>query len=395
MLTPAAIDPALPFPHVTNLVLYLAVRLEKSGEEDKLAIVQLPRAAARWIQVAGRDEVRFVLLEDVVREHIGELFGGHTVAEAVAFRVTRDADFATDDQEAEDLVDAVRQVLRSRLAGDPVRLEIEEGASDALVERLAGALGIGRGRCLPVAGAARSQIPHRLRAHSDAAGSARGGVDASAAARHPAGRRDLGRDRRAGHPALSSLREFRAGAPVAAARRGGSRRHGDQADALPDLVRLRGGAGPGARGGEREAGHGSAGASGAVRRGAKRHVGAKARGSGRAGSLRAGGAQDPRQGAPDRAPRGGRGRALRARRDGELQRAHGARLLRLESAHRGRRAVRRPDRVLQRGDGVLRAAAMAADRDGAAGPAPAAPGLDSPRGGEIERPTSPAASAPR
>ena len=208
VLTPAAIDPALPFPHVTNLVLYLAVRLEKSGEEDKLAIVQLPRTAARWIQVAGRDEVRFVLLEDVVREHIGELFGGHTVAEVITFRVTRDADFATDDQEAEDLVDAVRQVLRSRLAGDPVRLEIEEGASDGLVERLAGALGLVRGRCLPVAGAARPQVPHRLRAHSDAAGPARGGVDASAAARHPAGRRDLGRDRRAGHPALSSLREF-------------------------------------------------------------------------------------------------------------------------------------------------------------------------------------------
>ena len=142
VLTPAAIDPALPFPHVTNLVLYLAVRLEKNGEEEKLAIVQLPRTAARWIQVAGRDEVRFVLLEDVVRGHIGELFGGYTVVEAVAFRVTRDADFATDDQEAEDLVDAVRQVLRSRLSGDPVRLEIEEGASDGLVERLAGALGL-------------------------------------------------------------------------------------------------------------------------------------------------------------------------------------------------------------------------------------------------------------
>ncbi|MGH7680714.1 MAG: polyphosphate kinase 1 [Candidatus Eiseniibacteriota bacterium] len=142
VLTPAAIDPALPFPHVTNLVLYLAVRLERSGEEEKLAIVQLPRTAARWIQVAGGEEVRFVLLEDVARERVGELFGGHTVAEAVAFRVTRDADFATDDQEAEDLVDAVQQVLRSRLRGDPVRLEVEEGASQWLVGRLASALGL-------------------------------------------------------------------------------------------------------------------------------------------------------------------------------------------------------------------------------------------------------------
>ncbi|HEY6222047.1 MAG TPA: polyphosphate kinase 1, partial [Candidatus Eisenbacteria bacterium] len=142
VLTPAAIDAALPFPHVTNLALYLAVRLEREGAEPRLAILQLPRTAARWIQVAGKEDVRFVLLEDVIREHIGDLFEGHVVAEAVAFRVTRDADFATDDQEAEDLVDAVRLVLKSRLRGDPVRLEVEEGASDAIVAKLAGALGL-------------------------------------------------------------------------------------------------------------------------------------------------------------------------------------------------------------------------------------------------------------
>jgi len=142
VLTPAAIDPALPFPHVTNLALYLAVRLEREGGEPRLAIIQLPRTAPRWIQVGGKDEVRFVLLEDVIREHLGDLFEGYAVAEAAAFRVTRDADFATDDQEAEDLVDAVRQILKSRLRGDPVRLEVEEAATDAVVAQLAGALGL-------------------------------------------------------------------------------------------------------------------------------------------------------------------------------------------------------------------------------------------------------------
>jgi polyphosphate kinase len=142
VVTPAAIDPALPFPHVTNLALYLAVRLEREGSEPRLAIIQLPRTAPRWIQVGGKDDVRFVLLEDVIREHLGDLFEGYGVAEAAAFRVTRDADFATDDQEAEDLVDAVRQVLKSRLRGDPVRLEVEEGASAAIVGRLTKALGL-------------------------------------------------------------------------------------------------------------------------------------------------------------------------------------------------------------------------------------------------------------
>jgi polyphosphate kinase len=144
ILTPAAIDAALPFPRVVNLALHLAVRLSRDGEEERVAIVQLPRLSPRWIQVSGPGGgaggpgggVRFVLLEDAAREHLGDLFAGYTVREAAAFRVTRDGDFATDDQEEEDLVDAVRQVLRQRLQGDPVRLEIEEKASEELVTRL-------------------------------------------------------------------------------------------------------------------------------------------------------------------------------------------------------------------------------------------------------------------
>jgi polyphosphate kinase len=141
ILTPAAIDPALPFPRVVNLALHLAVRLKRDGDEERFAIVQLPRLSARWIQVSGTaGGARFVLLEDAAREHLGHLFAGYTVEEAAAFRVTRDADFATDDQEAEDLVDAVREVLRQRMQGDPVRLEIEDRASAELTTRLREAL---------------------------------------------------------------------------------------------------------------------------------------------------------------------------------------------------------------------------------------------------------------
>ena len=137
ILTPAAIDPALPFPRVVNLALHLAVRLKRGEEEERFAIVQLPRLSPRWIQVGGAaGGARFVLLEDAAREHLGHLFAGYAVQEAVAFRVTRDADFATDDQEAEDLVDAVEQVLRQRKQGDPVRLEIEDRASEELTTRL-------------------------------------------------------------------------------------------------------------------------------------------------------------------------------------------------------------------------------------------------------------------
>ena len=90
----------------------------------------------------GSTGPRFALLEEIVRERLGALFEGYEILETAAFRLTRDADFATDDQEAEDLVEAVRQMLKLRMSGDPVRLEIEAGASEALTTRLAVLLGV-------------------------------------------------------------------------------------------------------------------------------------------------------------------------------------------------------------------------------------------------------------
>jgi polyphosphate kinase len=148
VLTPAAIAEDLPFPRLFHFALHLAVRLGKEGEEEeRLAVVPLPRTGVRWLQVSGAARAegaapgqRFILIEEAARAHLGELFAGYEVREAAAFRVTRDADFATDDQEEENLVDAVRQVLRQRMRGDPVRLEIAREASDALVARLRAAL---------------------------------------------------------------------------------------------------------------------------------------------------------------------------------------------------------------------------------------------------------------
>jgi len=136
ILTPAAVEPGLPFPHVANFTLCFAVRLAREGSAERFALVQLPRQHTRWIQVGSRGGFHFVFLEDVVRHHLAELFPGHEIKEAALFRVTRDADFATDDQEAEDLLDAVKHVLKQRRSGDPVRLEIEASASGEITEQL-------------------------------------------------------------------------------------------------------------------------------------------------------------------------------------------------------------------------------------------------------------------
>ena len=152
ILTPASVDPELPFPRVTNFALCFAVRLTRPEKPERFALVQLPRQYPRWVQVGTRGVSQFVLLEEIVRPRLSELFPGHEVAEAALFRVTRDADFATDDQEAEDLVQAVKQVLEQRRSGDPVRLEIEAGATDAMVERLVSALQVDHRSLFRVAG---------------------------------------------------------------------------------------------------------------------------------------------------------------------------------------------------------------------------------------------------
>lgn len=140
LLTPAAVEPSVPPPHVANLTLTLAVRLAAPGGAERFALVPLPRVMPRWVQVGSEGGARCVLLEGAVRARLGDLFEGHRVLEAAAFRVTRDADFATDDQEAEDLVEAVKLVLKQRRSGDPVRLEIEASASADIVTRLTTAL---------------------------------------------------------------------------------------------------------------------------------------------------------------------------------------------------------------------------------------------------------------
>jgi polyphosphate kinase len=161
ILTPASVEPPLPVPRVANLALQLAVRLTRgegagngsaddAAAHERLAFVSLPRLSPRWIQVGGGRSTggdapsgpRFALLEEIVGSRVGALFEGYRILEVAAFRVTRDADFATDDQEAEDLMEAVRLMLNQRMSGDPVRLELAASASDGLAARLAGALGV-------------------------------------------------------------------------------------------------------------------------------------------------------------------------------------------------------------------------------------------------------------
>jgi polyphosphate kinase len=124
VLTPLAVDPAHPFPYISNLSLNLAVvvRDPNTGEE-RFARIKVPSLLPRFVGLP--DEVRFVPLEQVIAAHVESLFPGMAVLAHHPFRVTRDADIELND-ESEDLLAAMELVLRQRTKfGAAVRLEVD------------------------------------------------------------------------------------------------------------------------------------------------------------------------------------------------------------------------------------------------------------------------------
>ena len=124
VLTPLAVDPAHPFPFISNLSLNLAVVVGDPGNEaPRIARVKVPPLLPRFVEVGDN---QLVALEQVISAHIGTLFPGMEVLASHAFRVTRNADFALNEDEMEDLLAAVETVLRLRRRSPrAVRLEVE------------------------------------------------------------------------------------------------------------------------------------------------------------------------------------------------------------------------------------------------------------------------------
>ena len=124
VLTPLAVDPAHPFPYISNLSLNLAVMVrDPARPQPRFARVKVPPLLPRFIALP--DGHRFVPLEQVIALFLPRLFPGMEIASYHYFRVTRDADLDLDDDEAEDLMAAVQaELLRKRRKGRAVRLEV-------------------------------------------------------------------------------------------------------------------------------------------------------------------------------------------------------------------------------------------------------------------------------
>jgi len=145
VLTPLAIDISRPFPLLASLTLYLAVRLTPAGGDpsERLAIVQVPVAHTRLLPVRDAAPASFILLEEIIRSHLAQLFPGQTILESAVIRVSRDAELELDDEGGRTQLELVERELRKRRRSDIVRLEVEARASEALLALLQLQLGIG------------------------------------------------------------------------------------------------------------------------------------------------------------------------------------------------------------------------------------------------------------
>ncbi|MBM3493210.1 MAG: RNA degradosome polyphosphate kinase, partial [Armatimonadetes bacterium] len=117
VLTPLAVDPAHPFPHISNLSISLAVVVKRGVAEERFARVKIPKVLPRLVAVEpdagsnarrrGRNEYTFVWLEDLIATHLPALFRGLEVVRSYPFRVIRDADFGIREDEAGDLLQSI------------------------------------------------------------------------------------------------------------------------------------------------------------------------------------------------------------------------------------------------------------------------------------------------
>ena len=133
ILTPIGLDPAHPFPRIINKNLTFIVTLEGKdafGRNSGMAVVQAPRALPRVVRLPadradGSDH--FVFLSSIIHAHADELFPGMKAVGFYQFRVTRNSDLFVDEEDADDLLQALEGELSSRRFGDAVRLELADG----------------------------------------------------------------------------------------------------------------------------------------------------------------------------------------------------------------------------------------------------------------------------
>jgi polyphosphate kinase len=150
VLTPLAVDPGHPFPYISTLSLSIAVGLvDPETNERVFARVKVPQILPRLLEVEPN---RFITIDQVIEANLQYLFTGMQVVDSHLFRVTRNADFTVEEDEADDLLMAIEEELRRRRFGEAVRLEVERTMPAATRNLLLRGLGLEADDCYEITG---------------------------------------------------------------------------------------------------------------------------------------------------------------------------------------------------------------------------------------------------
>ncbi len=146
IITPMAFDVSHPFPFISSLSLNLAVIINDAKRGRLFSRVKVPRTLGkRFVRLPGSgdcggQEHQYVLLEELIADNLDLLYPGMDVVASYPFRVTRDADFEIEEDEASDLLSTIEESVEHRRIGRPVRLEVDSSIPEWIREMLASKL---------------------------------------------------------------------------------------------------------------------------------------------------------------------------------------------------------------------------------------------------------------
>jgi polyphosphate kinase len=138
VLMPLAVDPAHPFPYISGLSLNLAIRIRnaRTGRQE-FARLKVPPMLPRFVPVPSEAVgLRYLPMEDLISNHLDDLFPGMEVLDHHAFRLTRNEDVVVEEDESENLIQALEAELLRRRFGPPIRLEITDDMDDVTLDLL-------------------------------------------------------------------------------------------------------------------------------------------------------------------------------------------------------------------------------------------------------------------
>lgn len=132
VIVPIAIDSTHPFPHLNNLSFGLIVKLNDSEDSsiERFGIIRVPRVVSRFVEL---NNGVYVPIESLIAQHVEDLFPGYDLIKYASFRVTRNADIAIEEEEADDFMEMLEEGLKLRRKGEMVRLEVGSDTDEEII----------------------------------------------------------------------------------------------------------------------------------------------------------------------------------------------------------------------------------------------------------------------